>query len=63
MAGTDLFREKSTAVWFAGGWFVLREHYCCLVADKPNEQGAGFATASNCFIKSATTSTPPYFFI
>jgi hypothetical protein len=23
---------------FAGGWFVLREKYCCLVADKPNEQ-------------------------
>jgi hypothetical protein len=23
----------------AGGWFVLREKYCWLVADKPNEQG------------------------
>jgi hypothetical protein len=22
----------------AGGWFVLREKYCWLVADKPNEQ-------------------------
>jgi hypothetical protein len=22
-----------------GGWFVLREKYGCLVADKPNEQG------------------------
>jgi hypothetical protein len=21
----------------AGGWFVLREKYCWLVADKPNE--------------------------
>jgi hypothetical protein len=32
VAGADLFREKSTA-----GWFVLREMYCWLVADKPNE--------------------------
>jgi hypothetical protein len=23
----------------AGGWFVLREKYCWLVADKPSEQG------------------------
>jgi hypothetical protein len=23
----------------AGGWFVLREKYCWLVADKPNEHG------------------------
>jgi hypothetical protein len=22
----------------AGGWFVLREKYCWLVADKPSEQ-------------------------
>jgi hypothetical protein len=22
----------------AGGWFVLKEKYCCLVADKPSEQ-------------------------
>jgi hypothetical protein len=22
----------------AAGWFVLREEYCWLVADKPNEQ-------------------------
>jgi hypothetical protein len=36
-----LFGEKSTAGWLrlvAGGWFVLREKYCWLVADKPNEQ-------------------------
>jgi hypothetical protein len=26
-------------VLLAGGWFVLREKYCWLVADKPNEQG------------------------
>jgi hypothetical protein len=24
----------------AGGWFVLREKYCWLVADKPSEQAA-----------------------
>jgi hypothetical protein len=24
----------------AGGWFVVREKYCWLVADKPSEQGA-----------------------
>jgi hypothetical protein len=24
----------------AGGWFVLGEKYCWLVADKPNEQAA-----------------------
>jgi hypothetical protein len=23
----------------AGGWFVLREKYCWLVADKPSEHG------------------------
>jgi hypothetical protein len=23
----------------AGDWFVLREKYCWLVADKPSEQG------------------------
>jgi hypothetical protein len=27
--------RKSTA-----GWFVLREKYCWLVADKPKEQGS-----------------------
>jgi hypothetical protein len=43
MAGAGLFWEKSTASWFwlvAGGWFVLREKYCWLVADKPSDQGA-----------------------
>jgi hypothetical protein len=33
MAGAVFF-------WFwlvAGGWFVLREKYCWLVADKPSE--------------------------
>jgi hypothetical protein len=42
MAGAGLFWEKSTAGWFwlvAIGWFVLREKYCWLVADKPSEQG------------------------
>jgi hypothetical protein len=27
-------------VLLAGGWFVVREKYCCLMADKPSEQGA-----------------------
>jgi hypothetical protein len=43
MAGAGLFWEKSTAGWLrlvAGGWFVLREKYCWLVADKPSEQAA-----------------------
>jgi hypothetical protein len=26
----------------AGGWFVLREKYYCLLADKPSEQCVGF---------------------
>jgi hypothetical protein len=42
MAGADLFREKSTA-----GWFVLREKYCWLVADKPNEQAANLKQAKS----------------
>jgi hypothetical protein len=28
------------------GWFVLREKYCWLVADKPNEQGVECSLAS-----------------
>jgi hypothetical protein len=43
MAGAGLFWEKSTAGWLrlvTDGWFVLREKYCWLVADKPNEQAA-----------------------
>jgi hypothetical protein len=28
-------------VLLAGGWFVLREMYCWLVADKPSKQGVG----------------------
>jgi hypothetical protein len=28
-------------VLLAGCWFVVREKYCWLVADKPSEQGAG----------------------
>jgi hypothetical protein len=35
MAGADLLERK---VLLAGCWFVLREKYCWLVADKPNEQ-------------------------
>jgi hypothetical protein len=29
-------------VLFAGGWFILREKYWWLVADKPSEQGGSF---------------------
>jgi hypothetical protein len=46
MAGAGLFWEKSTAGWLrlvAGGWFVLREKYCWLVADKPSEQAVNYA--------------------
>jgi hypothetical protein len=31
----------------AGGLFVLRENYCCLVVDKPNEQGVSVGAATN----------------
>jgi hypothetical protein len=30
----------------AGGWFVLREKYCWLVADKPSEQAVGLGLGS-----------------
>jgi hypothetical protein len=33
-----VLREKYCCL-VADGWFVLREKYCWLVADKPNEQG------------------------
>jgi hypothetical protein len=32
--------ERKILLADPGGWFVLREKYCWLVADKPNEQGA-----------------------
>jgi hypothetical protein len=35
----------------AGSWFVLREKYCWLVADKPNEQ-AGVETEDGLFIEA-----------
>jgi hypothetical protein len=31
--------ERRGTVGCAGGWFVVREKYCWLVADKPSEQG------------------------
>jgi hypothetical protein len=34
-----LVLEKKCCWLVVGSWFVLREKYCCLVADKPNEQG------------------------
>jgi hypothetical protein len=32
--------ERKVLLAVAGGWFVLREKYYWLVADKPNEQAA-----------------------
>jgi hypothetical protein len=49
MVGAGLFWEKSTADWLrlvAGGWFVLREKYCWLVADKPSEQGVSWTAST-----------------
>jgi hypothetical protein len=31
--------ERKILLLVADGWFGLREKYCWLVADKPNEQG------------------------
>jgi hypothetical protein len=31
--------EEKYCCLITDGWFVLREKYCWLVADKPNEQG------------------------
>jgi hypothetical protein len=39
----------------AGGWFVLREKYCWLVADKPSEQGGDQEVDGTLF---QTPSTP-----
>jgi hypothetical protein len=52
MAGAGLFWEKSTAGWLrlvAGGWFVLREKYYWLVADKPSEQAVAIKALSPLF--------------
>jgi hypothetical protein len=38
----------------AGGWFVLREKYCWLVADKPSEQAASVG------VSGATTKLKIY---
>jgi hypothetical protein len=36
---SDLPLNPGVTCWLVGdGWFVLREKYCWLVADKPNEQ-------------------------
>jgi hypothetical protein len=34
----------------AGGWFVLREKYCWLVADKPSEQAAKLVEGGICVV-------------
>jgi hypothetical protein len=31
--------ERKVLWLIADGWFVMREKYCWLVADKPSEQG------------------------
>jgi hypothetical protein len=62
MAGAGLFWEKSTVGWFwlvAGGWFVLREKYCWLVADKPSEQGACLSCYTFLPILPLTVSQSP----
>jgi hypothetical protein len=38
----------------AGGWFVLREKYCWLVADKPSEQAPELEYACACFSQART---------
>jgi hypothetical protein len=38
----------------AGGWFVLREKYCWLVADKPSEQAVRLTFALFFFLFSLT---------
>jgi hypothetical protein len=56
MAGAGLFSEKSTVGWLlvGGGWFVLREKYCWLVADKPSEQGGCFERHAHCYKELST---------
>jgi hypothetical protein len=34
-------RGRMVCSLVAGGWFVVREKYCWLVADKPSEHGVG----------------------
>jgi hypothetical protein len=41
MVCADLFWKKHNCWLVAIGWFVLREKYCWLVADKPSERGEG----------------------
>jgi hypothetical protein len=50
-ADADLFSKKNTAGWLLMGWFVRREKYCWLVADKSNEQG-GLMLGYMRFLKS-----------
>jgi hypothetical protein len=40
----------------AGGWFVLREKYCWLVADKRSEQANGLSSWVQ-WVKQGTTTT------
>jgi hypothetical protein len=45
----------------AGSWFVLREKYCWLVADKPSEQGAGGLARSSRERSLHRSPKPPSF--
>jgi hypothetical protein len=47
--------ERKILLLVAGGWFILREKYCWLVADKPNEQGAASAI---CLLVQLSLSRP-----
>jgi hypothetical protein len=56
LAGADLFWKKNT-----GDWFVLREKYCWLVTNKPNEHNVhrdGFRQTNIAYI--GTDSVPKW---
>jgi hypothetical protein len=36
--------RRADSFTVAGGWFVMREEYCWLVADKPSEHGVSMET-------------------
>jgi hypothetical protein len=55
--------ERRVLLLVAGGWFVLREKYCWLVADKPSEQAESHRRRK-ALLKSSKSCTPnpPIFF-
>jgi hypothetical protein len=54
--------ERRVLLAGCGGWFVLREKYCWLVADKPSEQAVGTRTTSHRAI-SGSNFLSGYFWI